>query len=234
MIFSQHIYELKFRLLYIFLSFVNCWCIAYFYKYELLYLIQLANSYFIFTHISEVFLGLFQVSLIIGGLASIPYLILQIWCFLCPCLYRYEAEYLFNFFKKLAIGLILGNLFFFKILFPWSWKFFSEFETSSITHGVAIFFENRLQDYLSFFVHFFFFFNLTLIFILIGYHFLKNTSMLSKFRKYVYLGILILSACITPPDVISQLIISIPFIIIYEIKIITKILHKNYISSVTN
>nr|ACS27127.1 SecY-independent transporter protein [Heterosigma akashiwo]AOT84878.1 SecY-independent transporter [Heterosigma akashiwo]BBE27962.1 SecY-independent transporter protein [Heterosigma akashiwo] len=234
MIFSQHIYELKFRFLYILVAVLNCWCVAYWYKYELLYLIQLANSYFIFTHISEVFLSLLKTSFLVAGLVSLPYASIQIGCFLCPCLYTYEARTLLNFLKKLTLVIIIGNFFFLKVLFPWSWQFFSEFETTQATHSVAIFFENRLQDYLNFFVHFFFFFNFTLILILIGYQFFDNLDMLSKFRKFIYLGIVILSACITPPDVISQLSLSAPIILIYEFKIFTTRLYLNYVNSATN
>ena len=228
MIFSQHIYELKFRIFYFLLSFFLCWYLTYFYKYEFLYLVNFTKkeSYFIFTNASEVFLSLLKASFLIGFLYSLPYLIFQTGCFFIPCLYFYEAQRIFRILKKILFFSLFGNYFFITCIFPWSWNFFLGFESTLQNSIVSIYFENKIQDYLNFFIQFFFFFNLLIFFGLILYYFFENFLGFSKSRKLIYLSIIILAGCITPPDVLTQLWIGLPIIAGYEFTIFCQLLKK--------
>lgn len=230
MIFYQHFYELKFRIFYVCIHFLSCWSVFYLYKYELLYLLQFKKSYFIFTHVSEVFASLLKISIFMSVLFTLPYFILQIWSFLCSSLYEHEHKKLLKLMKHTILFIIFGNIFFFKILFPWSWEFFSEFGTTPQTHSVVIFFENRLQDYLNFFVQFFFLFNFSIISFVLLLKIVQAFELLTTFRKPIYLGSMILSAFITPPDVVSQLILGLPMIFSYECLIFCNYLKKQYLS----
>jgi len=228
MIFSQHIYELKFRIFYSCLNFFLCWYLTYVYKYELLYLINFTkkDSYFIFTNASEVFVILIQASCLIGAVCSLPYFILQISCFFFPCLYWYEAQFILKSFQKIVFLLIFGNFLFITFIFPWSWEFFLGFESTLQNNIVSIFFENKIQDYLNFFIQFFFFFNLLIFLGLILCYFFEKFLKISKTRKLIYLAILILAGCITPPDVISQLCLFVPIILGYEVTLFYQLFKK--------
>nr|YP_003434230.1 SecY-independent transporter protein [Chattonella marina]BAI70577.1 SecY-independent transporter protein [Chattonella marina] len=231
MIFSQHFYELKFRLFYCIITLLSCWFIFYYYKYELLYLINLTNNqngYFIFTNISEVFLVFIKTSLILSVFICLPYFLFQLKCFLCPCLYSYEYFKVSKLFYQLLIYLFFGNCWFFYFLFPWSWFFFIGFETTLQSNYISIYFENRLQDYLDFFIQFFFFFNCLSIFSLIIFNFFKKLLLSSNARKFIYLGGFVLGGLLTPPDVLTQFLIGLPILIIYEFTFFYFILKKNY------
>ncbi len=157
-------------------------------------------------------------SLILGFVIAFPYLIWEIWRFIAPGLHENERKKSKGFIFTASLLFFLGVLFSYFVIIPMSVYFFYNFQisdtiqnnfkleayTSLITNtilGVAVFFELPV-----------------LIFFLskIG---LITPQFLKKYRKHALVVVLILSAIITPPDVASQIIVSVPIMILYEISI---------------
>ena len=155
---------------------------------------------------------------IIGGfIFSIPIITVQIWKFLSPGLYDKERKILLPLILTAFVCFILGGLFSYKVILPFSLDFFA----SMITGGI----ENNFS------INYYFSFVLALIigsgivfelpvasflFSSIG---IVTPSFLRQYRREAIMGTVILSAIITPPDPISLIIMSIPMLILYEISI---------------
>ena len=128
-----------------------------------------------------------------------------------------------NSFKLSFILWLLSLLLLNKIILPFCWNFFTSFQNQSVP-SVNIFFEIRITEYLSLYVITYY------ITVLIGQCFLFLFLLLSVLnnkllfvrntRKIFYLIFFILATLITPPDVISQLILGSAFILIYELVIV--------------
>lgn len=242
-IFLHHLNEFKYRLMYIFLT----WCflipIFYFFGDQLLFLLirpklDLLNNkdqlYFIFTNITEAFQTYLELALYFSTLICLPIILYHILFFMIPGLYKYEKEFLE---KSLKIGLviyIICQLCVYFIILPISWKFFSGFEILSTESLFNLYFETKLNEYLSFVIKLLLIFTALFQFCTgcIIYFHLNNTSykILVQKRPYAYLICFIIATMVTPPDLISQLIIGFPLIILYEVYILWLIL-KNYILS---
>ena len=156
----------------------------------------------------------------LGGLVvSFPYIFYQLWSFVKPGLKINE--------KKMARGLVfyVSLLFFMGILFgyfivaPLSVQFFGSYQISDqIENNFTI--GSYMSTILSTIFYSGLFFLLPIISYLLTKIGLIDVAFLVKYRKHSIVGILILAAIITPPDIASQIIVSIPIIILYEIGIL--------------
>ena len=154
-----------------------------------------------------------------GGLViGFPFIFYQMWAFLKPGLKVGE--------KKMAKGIVfyvsllffLGILFGYFVVAPLSIQFFGSYQISSEIRN-----DFTISSYMSMILSTVFytglFFLLPVVTYLLTRIGLLSPEFLIKYRKHAIVGILILSAIITPPDIISQVIVSIPIFILYEIGI---------------
>ena len=155
-----------------------------------------------------------------GGLVlGFPFIFYQIWAFLKPGLKFKE--------KKMAKGIVfyvsllffLGISFGYLVVAPLSIQFFGSYQISGdIRNDFTI--SSYMSTILSTVFYTGLFFLLPVIIYLLSKVGLITPDFLKKYRKHALVVILILSALITPPDVISQIIVSIPILILYEIGIL--------------
>jgi sec-independent protein translocase protein TatC len=230
--FFYHLKEFKFRLLYIILTWFFLIPILYFFGDQLLFLLirpkttfinNSEQSYFIFTNITEAFQTYMELALFFSTFLCVPIILYHVFIFLIPGLYQYEK----NFLKKsLNIGLIayiLGTLFVYFIILPISWEFFSGFEINSTESSFNLYFETKLNEYLSFVIKIFLMFSFLFQLCVMCFIYFRLNKITFLFfvkkRRYAYLICFLLATLITPPDFISQLLIGFPLIIIYEIYI---------------
>lgn len=167
------------------------------------------------TNITEGFLTRLRTSVLLGVFFSIPILLFEIVLFLVPALNKKNKIYLLIVLICSFILFMLGIHFAYQIVLPIS----IEFLTSSTFFPDTL---NRLISYTAFTSFFFQFligfglcfqFPLVLLFLMkIG---VLKLSFLIKNFKYAFAAVLIISAIITPPDIISQLLLSLPMIILY-------------------
>jgi len=155
-----------------------------------------------------------------GGLVlGFPFIFYQIWSFLKPGLKFKEKKMAKGIVFYVSILFFLGISFGYLVVAPLSIQFFGSFQISSEIRN-----DFTISSYMSTIISTVFytglFFLLPVIIFLLSKVGLITPDFLRKYRKHALVIILILSALITPPDVISQVIVSIPILLLYEIGIL--------------
>ena len=182
-----------------------------------------SNQRMIFTGLPEIFVSNLKISLFASFLLSVPFLLIQIFLFSSPALYKKEKKIFIPLISIIPIFFFLGVLFAYYFLIPIIWSFFLSFENFMDT-SFPIELESRYSEYMKLTMYLLFAsglsFQFPVLIVLLTKLGFFNTHYLKKNRKYFYVGILIFSAFFTPPDVVSQIGITIPLIIFYESSII--------------
>jgi sec-independent protein translocase protein TatC len=223
--FLSHLEELRQRLIYCALAIGLGFVIAYIFSEDLFKILiaplkeQLpGEDRLIFTNLPEMFLTYIKTALIGGVLLSSPIIFYQLWMFIAPGLYQKEKQYVIPFVIFSSLLFVGGGLFGYFIVFPFGFRFFLGFANDYVQALPSV------QQYFSFSIKLIFAFGLVfelpvIIFFLsrIG---LVTAGFLRKQRKYAILIIFVVGAIITPPDVITQLMMAGPLIILYEVGIL--------------
>lgn len=165
-------------------------------------------------------------SITAGFILSFPYLLWELWKFISPALYDKEKNNAKVFIFVSSLLFFAGVLFGYYMITPLSINFLSNLEVSSIVKNqidinsyIGLVKTTSLACGLVF--------ELPIIIYFLSLMGLVDPKFLREYRKYAIVLILIVSAIITPPDVISQIIVSIPLLILYEISIfISKFVQK--------
>ena len=186
----------------------------------------------IFISPQEGFFVAIKVSLLGGLLLSFPYIALQMWRFVAPGLYKSEKGAFLPFMISSPFMFLLGAAFAFYVVTPLAYDFFLGFqqfgaEGEAVEAGQAaplsVVFQGSAQEYLNltikFIVAFGLCFQLPVLLTLMGKAGLVSADGLGSVRKYAVVAILILAALVTPPDVITQVILFTVVYGLYEISI---------------
>jgi len=181
--------------------------------------------------LQEGFFVAISISLLGGLVLSFPYISYQMWRFVAPGLYRSEKGAFLPFLIASPFMFFLGAAFAYYIITPLAFSFFLGFQQPGAVLGdgtgagtvAGIAFQGSAQEYLSltikFIVAFGLCFQLPVLLTLMGKAGLVSSRGLREVRKYAVVGILILSAIATPPDVISQVILFTVVYGLYEVSI---------------
>ena len=225
--FTEHLGELRDRLIRAFIAVGIGFVIAYFFKEKLFEILTApliiamgdnTTSKMIFTGLPEAFFTYLKVSLLTGIIAATPVIFYEFWMFITPGLYRTEKKYLLPIVILSVFFFLLGSSFGYFIVFPYGFKFFLGFATQTI-HAMP-----SMKEYLSFaakmLLAFGFVFELPLVLTFMARMGLVSVSFLKKNRKYALLLFFVGAALITPPDVVTQVMMALPLMILYEISII--------------
>ena len=186
-----------------------------------LILIKLQEGFFVAISIS--FLG--------GFMLAFPYIAFQMWRFVAPGLYKNEKGAFLPFLLASPFMFFLGAAFAFWVVTPLAFDFFLGFQqpgslgqSDDGESGIAaIAFQGSAQEYLSltikFIVAFGLCFQLPVLLTLMGKVGLVSSDGLKTVRKYAVVGILVMAAIVTPPDVITQVILFVVVYGLYELSI---------------
>ncbi|MBN2467288.1 MAG: twin-arginine translocase subunit TatC [Deltaproteobacteria bacterium] len=223
--FTEHLEELRKRIIICFIAigigFAVCYSFA-----ERIYLVLAkplqqalpSDSSLIFTSPTEAFLTYLKTAFISGLFLAIPVILYQIWKFVAPGLYKNEAKYVVPFVISSSILFIGGALFGYLIVFPLGFKFLMSFTSESI---LAL---PSMREYFNFVTKLLLAFGLvfeTPIFILFLTRMnIVTHQMLSRQRKYFILVAFVLGAVLTPPDVVTQTLMAVPLVILYELSVL--------------
>jgi sec-independent protein translocase protein TatC len=158
------------------------------------------------------------VSLILGFILAFPYILWEMWRFIAPGLHKRERNKSKGFLFIASLLFFLGVAFSYYVIMPMSVSFFYGYQISeNIVNNFT------LDSYISLFTNTMLGISLVFELPVVIYFLTKlglvTPSFLKKYRKHALVLVLILSAIITPPDVASQVIVSIPILILYEISI---------------
>ena len=225
-----HIKELRYRLSYIILSAILTFIIAYFYSLELFYffakpLINLKIDHFeyslIYTDITEAFFTYLNLSLYISFAFSFLFFIHQLIYFLIPGLYNKEVLFINKIKKIIYFFCFISTLITYFFMLPLIWHFFISNDTSNTISSMNIHFEGKLNEYVFILLRVFFsilciFISPLLLFILAKLKII-SLNILIRQRKIAFILIFFFGALLSPPDVISQILLALPLSISYEL-----------------
>lgn len=172
----------------------------------------------IFTSVAEAFFTYMKVAFIAGLILASPFVLYQIWAFVAPGLYRHEKKYVVPFVLAGSFFFALGIFFGYYIALPIGFRFLLGFATDFIKPMPS------MKEYLSFSIKFLLAFGLVfefpVVLVLLARIGVVDAKTLARQRKYAILLIFIFAAILTPPDIVSQLIVALPMIGLYELSIL--------------
>lgn len=154
-----------------------------------------------------------------GFIAVFPFILYQVWKFISPALYERERKMAVWFIVATSLLFFLGILFGYYLIMPLSINFLANYNISSMV-------ENNIDigSYMSMLkttvIACGLVFEMPIIIYFLSKLGLVTASFLRNYRRYAYVIILIIAAIVTPPDVVSQTIVTIPLVILYEASIL--------------
>ena len=231
--FTSHLVELRQRLIYCFVSLFIIFAISYTFAENIYsFLVQpyanavqsdIENRRLIFTALQEAFLTYLKVSFFVAIFLTSPVILMQIWKFIAPGLYKNEKKALMPYLLATPVLFLLGGLLVYYLVMPLAIKFFLSFETPSLPNSLPIQLEAKVNEYLSLIMKMIFAFGLSfqlpVVLNLLARIGVVDSKFLKDRRKYVIVIIFSFAALLTPPDPITQIGLAIPLLILYELSI---------------
>ena len=218
--FYRYYIEIKSRSLLLIISGILTFLVCYLFKEILLAIVvnsydlnsNLELSYFIFTDVVEVFNVYVCLIFFLGKQILFFYMFYHFLIFLVPGLSKFEYRYFLLLFFLSIFLFLLSVVLFKKCLFPFSWNFFLSFKNFAAFKSLTLHFEAKLLNYVMFFINLYFScvisFQFFLFPIFLFIYFRKDLSIYKSFRKFLYYGCIIFSTLVTPPDIMSQVVLS--------------------------
>ncbi|MGC9966693.1 MAG: twin-arginine translocase subunit TatC [Syntrophobacteraceae bacterium] len=220
----QHLEELRTRLLICFLAVGVGFVISYFFSRQIFEMLMRpwVNAMppgqpvkLIYTAPHEAFFVYMKVSFISGTLLAVPVILWQLWRFVAPGLYAKEKKYMLPVMFCSCVCFVSGVSFGYFVVIPVAFKFFASFSSEFITPML------RTTEYLAFANKMLLCFGLSFELPVFAFFLAKlgvlNADLLKRKRKWAVVVILIAAAVLTPsPDVVSQLLMALPLLVLYE------------------
>ena len=186
-----------------------------FFALPLINQLSIVNGSLISTKLTATFIAPFKITLFVAFIISLPLIFFQIWKFIGPGLYKKEKVFILS-ASIFSFGLFLAALFFvYLILFPNIFRFFIVTAPGNVDLMIDI--SQYLEMILALFFAFGIAFQIPIILITIVKFKLISISKINSNRAYIYIGSFIFAAIFTPPDVLSQFLLAIPVIFLFEL-----------------
>ena len=222
----DHLIELRRRLLRAFLimlaGFVICWPFAeshiFLFLFEPLMRSMPEGSTLIFTSPPEAFFTYMKIAFVSGIFLTSPLVFYQFWAFVAPGLYKEEKVYILPVALASALFFVLGAVFCYFVVFDFIFAFFMSFNQEFVQAMPKL--NESLTFMLQLLLAFGLVFELPLVIFFLARLGIVTADKLRSFRRYAILLSFIISALLTPPDVLSLFLMAGPVMLLYEISIL--------------
>ena len=174
-----------------------------------------AGTKMIATGVITPFMVPLKVGAMVAFVIALPVILYQAWAFVAPGLYQHEKKFALPLVVASTILFIIGMAFCYYFVFGKVFAFISDFAPKSITPAPDI--EAYLNFVLTMFVAFGVTFEVPIVVIVLVAFNIVSLEKLKEWRSYVIVGAFVIAAVVTPPDVLSQLLLAIPMCILYEV-----------------
>ena len=197
------------------------------YRYIEAFLHRLGSSFhfsqfhinLIATELSSQFMTHISTALYLGLLGASPYILVELFRFITPALYENEKKYSVQVAIIVYLLFIIGVLMSYFILFPISFRFLGTYSVSGMVESNI-----TLKSYISTFTTLTLVmglvFQLPVVAFFLGKLEIVTATMLAQYRKYAFLVIMVVAAVITPPDLMTLILVTIPLYLLYEVSIL--------------
>ena len=232
----DHLVELRQRLLYSFVAIIALFFVCYYFAPTIYgFLTQpladilersghIGPRRLIFTALHEAFFTYVKCAFFAAAFLAFPFVATQIWMFVAPGLYKNEKKAFLPFLAATPVLFFLGGALAYYFVFPMAWKFFLSFENPGGDGMLPIQLEAKVDQYLSLVMRLIFAFGLCfelpVVMSLLGRAGLVTAKGMAEKRRYAVVLAFIAAAVLTPPDVISQIGLAIPTVLLYEVSIL--------------
>lgn len=224
MSFLDHMEELRKRLLWaalaIILGFFVCLAFAYYilnFAIEPLKALLPAGTTLVFTKLPDPFFVWVKVSIVAGILLVLPFVLYQIWKFIAPGLYKRERRMALPFVVIATALFYIGSAFAYFAVFPVVFGFFLGFQQTDLKPMIDIgpFISLIMKLMLAFGA----IFELPIIIVFLGLLGVVDSAFLRKGRRYFIVLAFVVGAMLSPPDVVSQILMAVPLLVLFEASI---------------
>lgn len=223
----EHLTELRTRILRsvisIFLCFIAVFYFAPYIRVALEAAVKAAlppDGSLTFADFTEPFMIDMHIAFVMGFFVASPYIFYQVWAFIAPGLYDSERKYVVPVAVASAFFFILGGAFCYFVVIPFSVSFFIGYGAGSGSAKPLITIANTYRFSLRLILAFGLMFEMPLFSLFLARFRIVTAERLRAWRKYAILAIFIVAAIITPPDVLTQLLMAGPLILLYELSIL--------------
>ncbi len=210
----EHLEELRNRLIKSIIAVVIAAFGAYFFSEELMEILTRPVGELVFLRPTEAFFTYIKISVFAGIIVALPFLLYQFWSFVLPALHDNEKKYI-NLLLPISLFMFaLGIAFGFAVVLPLGMRFLLNFGSPELSAMISI--SHYVSFLLTLLLPFGLIFQLPLVLNLMVKLGIVKIDTLTMFRKYIIVLIFIISAILTPPDIITQMFMAGPLILLYE------------------
>ncbi|MBC1358789.1 twin-arginine translocase subunit TatC [Listeria booriae] len=220
---TKHLQELRARLIFVFIAFFVSFIIGMLVAKPLILFLQTDEMPVTITmnvfKVTDAFSIYMQFAFVIALVLIAPFALYQLWAFVKPGLYRNEQQATLRYIPIICVLFLIGVAFSYFVVFPFVLTFMLQFgEQLGVqnTIGLTTYFQFMLQTILPFGA----LFQMPLLVAFITRLGLINPDIMRRFRKYAYFILLVIAGLITPPELLSHLLVTLPLILLYEFSII--------------
>lgn len=226
----DHLIELRNRLVRCVLALAVAFAVCFYFADEIFALLvhPLAEAFppgqgkLIYTKLYEAFFVEIKVALFAAFLVTFPIIANQLWAFVAPGLYLREKKAFLPFLIATPVLFAAGASLAYFVVMPMAWKFLLGFQGAA--GDIPLEALPAMGEYLDLVMHFIFAFGISfllpVLLLLLNRAGIVSREQMAGARRYVIVGIFIIAAVITPPDVVSQLVLAVPLILLFEISLL--------------
>jgi sec-independent protein translocase protein TatC len=222
----EHLDELRTRLIITVTAFVVFLGLSFFYVKDIYkFFTRNVDEKLMVLGPSDVMWIYFTIASIVAIACTIPVLAIQLWLFVKPALLKHEQKIALAYIPALFLLFIAGLLFGYLVIFPIVINFLTDLGNDVMTTAYTA------DKYLKFIIHmslpFAFLFELPIVMMFLTSLGILNPYIMAKYRKYAYFVLIVVAIIITPPEFLSDFVVSVPLLLLYEISIsLSKFVYK--------